>query len=637
MRNAVPFIGKAFICKGLKDKARFFLYAVKIKHKLYTIMTVITLIPVIVLGFTLYGVSKKDIVELGNNSMEHYTVQLGNMIDFYFETIINKSDVIYRNTDIQDKLVKEYDDPAEIVETYYDLQNLLLPLIFEIKYPDMKYSRPSLADSGKILFTIYSQNPTINFYDRGGSSNISVCKFELLKSSDWYKDMIDRGQSSFYWRLPYDTVYDGKTEKYFSLNRRFINIRSSREIGVLSVEVPLQSLQEMMDGHLSNKQWWIYLLSEDGSLITSSSEAVIDKACLEKIRGEMVEGRNEGFLSHKIEKQNIMTFFTTCNISGWKIAVMAPDTNTNGNIFKTTMLTILVCIISFVCSLILMMTLSNVITGRLKRLTVKIRNIRNDTSQVMDIIGGSDEIGELDHQFNKMIYRINELIEKEYKVRLNMKMAEVELLQEQLNPHLLYNSLSAIRWMSRNNDIQNIADITENLIYFYKATLSKGNIYIKVSDEISIISQYISLIHKVYRMNVEYRLNINNDVDELYCIKLILQPVVENALLHGIRGVDRAGMIDISVNADGRLLIFTITDNGKGMDEDIIMEIMNDNVMGKKGFGIRNVMNRIKLFYGDEYGLSISAISGEGTIVRITLPCCSGEDMENLYKKFRAV
>jgi two-component system sensor histidine kinase YesM len=607
-----------------------FFYDVKIKRKLYFINIIITLIPVCILGMTLFLMSRDSVISAENSNLAQSTNQLTNTIDFYMEEIINKSEYIFRNTELQECLTIQYKEPADCIEAYNYTVTTLLPLIFETKLPNIRYSRFSFKYSGKIFITIYSKNDTINYFNEG--VNINIDDFERLKEEPWYGEMVSH-KGPYYWRPTYSTTHDSQTIKYFSLNREFKNLKTMEDVGILSIEIPEESIREVLHNYnMYSEGWSVFLLTPSGDIISYIGEDALGRK-MSSFRDKMNLGGESGFFSLKEEGDLYRTYYATSAVSGWKVLTLAPEHVTMKKIKEMAITAFMISIFSFLGSLAIMMFLSKSITQRLSTLTNKVIKIGGDTSQALEPIRGSDEIGFLDHQFNEMVYKINDLINTKYKVRLEAKRIEVELLQEQINPHLLYNSLSAIRWTAKQGDMEFVSTITNRLIGFYKASLHRGDIFVQVSQEIAIADEYIALYSGVYNLQLDYKKQIDSRIYDYYCIKLLLQPILENALVHGIRAQGTSGTIEINGKIHEERIILEVRDDGIGMDEETIAELLDENVKNKKGFGLYNVEKRIKLFYGEEYGLRISSSPQRGTCVSIIIPCWEKADLQTDGRK----
>jgi two-component system, sensor histidine kinase YesM len=239
-----------------------------------------------------------------------------------------------------------------------------------------------------------------------------------------------------------------------------------------------------------------------------------------------------------------------------------------------------------------------------------------------------DEIAGLGMSFNVMIQKIKELLENSKKEQETIKKSELKALQAQINPHFLYNTLDTIVWMAEANKSEQVIEIVKALSSFFRITLSKGKDWISVKDEIEHINSYLTIQKIRYRDILDFKIDISEEILDCKILKLTLQPIVENALYHGIKNKRGRGLITIKGGImDRDRLLFEIVDNGVGITEERLKEIsselesgINDFVLKESGFGINNVQKRTQLYYGKQFGLTIESEFQVGTHVSLIIP-----------------
>lgn len=234
------------------------------------------------------------------------------------------------------------------------------------------------------------------------------------------------------------------------------------------------------------------------------------------------------------------------------------------------------------------------------------------------------EIGELGDSMNEMIDKINALLDQVTNEQTRLRKAEFELLQSQINPHFLYNTLDTIVWLAEAGDQKMVVNMVENLSGFFRISLSKGNDTIPLRDEIQHVRSYLEIQQVRYRDILSFEIDIPEEYNEIMIPKITIQPIVENALYHGIKNKRGMGMITIKGNEIDKNLVLTVCDNGIGMKEDELERVRNGMVFGNseqtKVFGLYNVNERIRLKFGERSGLSIESTYGEGTKVEVVIP-----------------
>lgn len=240
---------------------------------------------------------------------------------------------------------------------------------------------------------------------------------------------------------------------------------------------------------------------------------------------------------------------------------------------------------------------------------------------------GTYELGILNDSFNRMVEEIGKLVEDIRIEQLNLRAAELKLLQEQINPHFLYNTLDTIIWLAESGDTEQVVKMVTSLSDFFRTTLSKGKDFITIDEEKLHIQSYLKIQQFRYQDILEYDICISEEICQYEILKLTLQPLVENALYHGIKNKRGLGHIQVTGEKEGENLVFQVKDNGIGMTEERLREV-RQLIRGERtrdqessGFGLFNINQRIRLYYGPEYELTIESTHRKGTLLQIVIPC----------------
>lgn len=289
-------------------------------------------------------------------------------------------------------------------------------------------------------------------------------------------------------------------------------------------------------------------------------------------------------------------------------------------------ITVVILIIILVGALII----SNMI---MKSITLPIRNIckaaecaASGDFGIRAHEGKVDEIASLNDSFNSMVEKIGKLVEDIRVEELNLRAAELRLLQEQINPHFLYNTLDNIIWLAESGESEQVVNMVSALSDFFRTTLSKGKDFISVSDERAHIQSYLQIQQFRYRDILEYEIDIDENIMQCEILKLTLQPLVENALYHGIKNKRGGGRIKVTGRADNDMIVFCVSDNGIGMTSERLEQVQMiidgklENNKEKGGFGLFNVNQRLVLNYGSAYNIKIESEYEKGTKMWINIP-----------------
>lgn len=324
------------------------------------------------------------------------------------------------------------------------------------------------------------------------------------------------------------------------------------------------------------------------------------------------------------DKMSEFTYYEMCAIQESKTE--------NERIYRNMILS---SVIGFAVAIILIIVLSYLIPRSLTRPITEITLVTDEVANGNLSVHAKEYEGTeakiLADSINVMIDRINELLIQIKQEQLSLRKAEFELLQAQINPHFLYNTLDCIVWLAESDDREKVVEMVENLSSFFRTSLNQGREIVKISDEVEHIRSYLSIQQIRYQDILKYEINVEEALLDHDIPKLSLQPFVENALYHGIKEKRGGGAIHVSGGIDNNRIILTVEDNGAGMSEERLKQVRTEleipNRNERSIYGMYNVNQRIKLNYGKEYGVEIESTLGVGTKVRIILPMTVGNSV----------
>jgi two-component system sensor histidine kinase YesM len=291
---------------------------------------------------------------------------------------------------------------------------------------------------------------------------------------------------------------------------------------------------------------------------------------------------------------------------------------------------------ALVFSVVAAWSLSRSIYAPIKKLHDVTTTITKNDGQALMTSDNVDEITELGLSFNIMIGKIRDLLASKIKEQENLKKAELRALQAQINPHFLYNTLDTIIWMAESNKTQQVVEIVSALSKFFRISLSKGRDWITIAEEIERTRSYLIIQKMRYRDILDFDIDLDERVKDNTILKLILQPLVENALYHGIKNKRQGGAIHVraKMNNEDEVLL-EVEDNGIGFTPEKLAQLQtelatdSDDIKAESGFGIGNVNNRIRLYYGKQYGLTVQSEYNTGTCVTLIIPAKKDDGAES--------
>jgi len=394
-------------------------------------------------------------------------------------------------------------------------------------------------------------------------------------------------------------------------------------IGIIKLSILESNIHNIIVKANITQDGVVYLQNSEGIIISCSNPKNLQQLNLNyNIRKEL-ESKSMSWETLSINKNRFAVTTKAVPNTDWTMVTAIPYSEilSQSNKIKNLMLTLMLVIGVIAYSLAYFISTSTV--NRIILLMKKMKKVQEGELNVSIASQSKDEIGKLMESFNYMVRRICLLVEEQYQTSKEIKNSEIKALQAQINPHFLYNTLELINWKAIENDVPEIVLITQSLAKFYKLSLNKGRDIVTIQDEINHISNYV----QIQNLRFDNRINLVLDIDkEIYpysILKIVLQPIVENSIYHGIleNRNNLEGVIKVVSQFEGDAIIITVQDNGVGMTEEKAAGILNsEGSDDAQGYGVRNIDRRIKLCYGQQYGLTYHCSPGRGTLVEIRIP-----------------
>ncbi|MDU4891157.1 MAG: sensor histidine kinase [Clostridium sp.] len=317
------------------------------------------------------------------------------------------------------------------------------------------------------------------------------------------------------------------------------------------------------------------------------------------------------------------------NTNGWSLCSMVSSKELTKDIDNLIYSIFIIWIFMLITSIALCTMFSHSISNPIKKLTTAINSIEDGNLDVFCEVNPKekDEIAVLAHSFNSMVEEIKFLMNRIYEEENEKRSAELKVLQSQINPHFLYNTLDNLQWKAYDYDAVEIAAMIEALSNFFRISLSNGQEFISLSQEIKHVENYLFIQQKRYEDILKFNIEFDKSLSEITVLKLIIQPIVENAIYHGIKAKLSPGYVNIKVVADNEFIYISVCDDGIGIDKETLEELNKSlNVKNENfGYGLYNVNQRIKLVYGENSGVKIESILNKGTTVTIKIPLSTKE------------
>ncbi len=415
----------------------------------------------------------------------------------------------------------------------------------------------------------------------------------------------------------------------FSVSRTLKDLYSIRKVGIISIYSEITVLRDICSKIRSVKGEKILVLDSNGSIVYDVDETKIGKTIFDPKCGLVFLNKLDLKRQHNytyVNRKRYLINSFEIGSAGWKLIRIIPENvlYTNARNIRSRLFFL---IIGFtVLSLLLSISMAYGITKPLQKLTSTMNRVEKGDLSTRFHVKYHDEVGQLGQSFNNMVAEIDNLINDVYFTKMQEKETELNALQSQINPHFIYNTLESIRMMAKLNDDAETSDMLSILGKLLRYGISNKSQVVTVKQEIEHLQNYLFLQNQRFDNQFELEISIPEYFYSLPIIKLIFQPIVENAIYHGLETSDQKGKIDIKGYEVEKGICFEVQDNGVGMTpeqvEQLVERLKHSMTEGSHGLGLRNVNERIKLYYGDQYGIRVASEFGKGTLIRIELPDC---------------
>lgn len=418
-------------------------------------------------------------------------------------------------------------------------------------------------------------------------------------------------------------LVDGKYEWVITLGKALQNKNSRNLEGIFFADLNYSSISELCTGISFGNKGYIYILDSNGNLIYHPQQQLLYSGLKEEKIQEVLESKESSFVTEDGKLYSISKSRET----GWTVVGVSYIDDLLKNSDETTRIYFFSAVIILFAALLLAYLLSYGITKPIMLLGDSMKEVEkgNFDHAVLEV-SGQNEIARLSTAFNVMIKEIKHLMEQNVEEQRQKRKSELRALQAQINPHFLYNTLDSIIWMAEWGKTKEVVLMTSSLAKLLRQSISNQNELVRVEEEVEYTRSYLTIQKMRYKDKLEYEIEVSKEVLGQKIPKLVLQPLVENAIYHGIKYKEGKGIVRIEGWMDTQDMVLRITDDGIGMTEEQLSKIFEkrETDVRKNGVGVLNVHERIQLYYGKDYGLRFYSTSGEGTMVEVHIPCGEG-------------
>lgn len=585
--------------KYIKKKWHAFLSSVSNRGMQFMISVSFTLVALVGMGFIgvflfqSYGKASEEIV---TNDSKQLLNQVEINLNTYLRNMMRISDAMYYN------VIKNIDlDESSMTQE--------MNLLYEV-YKDSLVSLACFTEEGELI---------------GAAPVGSMKKDTDITSQTWFTSAVDKMENLHFSELHVQNIFENSSNRYYwviSLSRG-VELTSSGKMsgGIFLVDMDFSGIRQLFTKVNSQELGYVYLINSDGGIIYHPRQNLIFSNML-KENNIVASQYDDGAYKERFQGEDRMVVVKTVGYTGWKIVSVTPMENFFQNFNRTQIMAVIIIILSILLMMFANQFVAVRIVQPLKRLEDSLKGIGVDQEPQI-YIGGSPEIQHLGETIRSMVEQLRELTDDIVREQEEKRKSELDALQSQINPHFLYNTLDSIMWMVESEKYEDAISMVQALGSLFRISLSKGKNIISVGEELHHARNYLDIQKFRYKNKFTSYFEIEEGIEKYKTIKLIIQPLIENAIYYGMEYMDGEGEIHIRAYTREENLFIEVEDNGLGMPEEQVAQLLTDDTHIRSkgsGIGIRNVHQRIQLYFGTDYGLEIFSEPDEGTMVRIHLP-----------------
>lgn len=559
----------------------------------YTLVSIVGMMFIGIFLYQSYGKAAEDIVI---DNTQRVIAQVEINLSTYLRNMMRISDAMYYN------VIKNIDlDESSMSQE--------LNLLYEVN-KDNLVSLSCFTLDGELI----------------GAAPVGTMKKDMdVTGQSWFTSAVNKMENLHFSELHVQNIFENSSNRYYwvvSLSRG-VELTSSGKMseGILLVDMNFSGIRQLFTKVNDSEMGYVYLINSDGEIIYHPRQNLIFSNMIQE--NNLAANQYEDGTHREIfDGEKRMVTVKTVGYAGWKIVSVTPMADFYQDFNRTRILAVVIIILAICVMIFANQFVAVRVVLPLKRLEDSIKRI--GVEQKPEIyIGGSPEIQHLGETIRSMVEQLRKLTDDIVKEQEEKRKSELDALQSQINPHFLYNTLDSIMWMVESEKYEDAIAMVQALGKLFRISLSRGKNIITVGEELQHAKSYLDIQKYRYKNKFTSYFEVEKDIEKYKTIKLIIQPLIENAIYYGMEYMDGDGEIHIRAYTREDDLYIEVADNGLGIPQEQIEHLLTDNTRSRRkgsGIGLRNVHQRIQLYFGKKYGLEIQSEPDEGTVVRIHLP-----------------
>ncbi|OAB31233.1 C50 carotenoid epsilon cyclase [Paenibacillus macquariensis subsp. defensor] len=582
---------------------RFFSRLPSIQTNMVLSSVSLILMTIIIMSVTSYYLTKDSVKSTAETYTTELVKQVNNNIKSYINGMKSMSDLVAGNYAVQDFLSSNTFNSLQEEKDYKEKISDMLGA--------MLVSRTDISSAN--IFGYQGQFVS-------GRKELELNPFVDITSMNWYMNAQNNNGNSIISPSHVQPIFKDRYPWVVSLSRELVSKDGNKKLGIFLVDLNFSVMNDMFKDIRLGQRGYLFIIDSDGKIVYHPQQQLIYSNLKSEVIDKVLEVRNGTFISG--QGSNSRMYTVQDSEFGWKIVGVSYVNELVDNQNEVLLSIVFLGTICIIIAIIISLFLSQRVTQPIKRLQGYMKEVENGNFDIHVPVSKTIEIQRFARAFNMMVGKIKELMTQTVSDQEQKRKSEISALQAQINPHFLYNTLDSIVWMAESNKSREVVLMTSALAKLFRSSISKDDELVAIRTEIEHITNYLMIQKMRYKNKLDYHIEISELVLEYRIIKIIMQPLIENAIYHGIKMKQGPGFIRIASEETQTDIIVIIEDNGNGMDEEKLNSLLLSTAVMEsgRGIGVRNVHERLKLYYGEKYGLTYHSVLGVGTTVYIRIP-----------------
>ncbi|MDO4337010.1 MAG: sensor histidine kinase [Eubacteriales bacterium] len=573
-----------------------------IQSAIFTVVSILVLSAVAIVTVVSLNYTRSSIYE---NSVEYTRAivrQMNQNIDSYIDYMDNISSLIATGDDVQYYLY-------ETEENTGDARKRLLT-----QFSTILKGREDIRNLGILRI---DGRALINEGEQEVNPDLDIA------GQEWYREAMESRDSSALSSSHVQHVVKGERPWVITLSRDIRNRTGSGDSdGVFFIDLNYSAISSLCDQNSIGEKGYVFILDEEGNIVYHPQQQQLYNELQTENIDMVMNAESDTVITDNGDQGKIYTL-SRSEKTGWTVAACMNVGELLKNTRKAQSIYVLTAVALVVVALWISSIITRMITSPLQKLRDSMAKVQEGDFETADVeVPSENEIGSLTKSFNVMTHRIEELMEQNVHEQEEKRKSELKALQSQINPHFLYNTLDSIIWMAEGKKHEEVVLMTASLARLLRQSISNEDELVPIGQEVEYARSYLTIQKMRYKDKLEFQIDVEPSITGIKIIKLVLQPLIENAIYHGLKYKESKGLLLVNGYEDGENVILEVKDNGVGMDEETLEHIFERHKVNyqSNGVGVYNVQKRLQLYYGNSYGITYKSKQGTGTKATITIP-----------------